>query len=730
MAQSKPIPAGDVAEHLLDAMLEQVPGAFAWLDPQGRVRLCNRGFRGLVPADCAACPDWDVCELFPAVEDARWREVIAAMGTGDAEVRQSLALTLRDGRAIELTLRPLTIGDERWIAAQVRDLGVRQEGESIQRLQHEVLEAVAVGKPIQVVMELLCRGFETMAPEAICTVLLISKDGRVHPCAAPSMPPVFSQAIDGVPIGPRAGSCGTAAWRGEPVEVTDIAHDPLWDDYRALALPLGLAACWSSPIRLRSGRVAATFAVYYREPRAASPFHRRIVDACVHLCSLAIEHEEAERQIQHLAYYDPLTGLANRTLLRDRAQMALSRAVREHKPLALLFVDLDRFKNVNDSLGHHSGDRMLKTVAERLCAERRATDTVARFGGDEFVVLLPDTGEPQARVVAEHLLARLTEPIRVDGIELTPSASIGISLAPEDAVDFDTLQRNADVAMYQAKSAGRNTYRFFQPQMNEAVIERLELESALRRAIADGALDVVYQPQVTLADGRVYGFEALARWRHPVRGEISPGLFVPLAEDAGFIEALDEYVLHRACAQRAAWRSQGIEAGAVSVNVTARAFRSDDVVERVRRLVQTYRLMPGDLTLEITENVMLECTDATLAVLKALRELGVGLSIDDFGTRFSSLHYLKRFPVHELKLDQSFVHGLMIDASDRALAEAIIQLGRTFGLVVIAEGVESEGQAMFLRERDCAVAQGRHYAWPMPGGEVAAWLHDGTASRS
>ncbi|MBR9883597.1 MAG: EAL domain-containing protein [Oceanospirillales bacterium] len=547
-------------------------------------------------------------------------------------------------------------------------------------------------------------------------------DGKIHPCAAPSLPAEFGQAIEGESIGPAAGSCGTSAWRGEAVEVTDIATDPLWSTYKALALPLGLAACWSSPIKLRDGRVAATFALYYREKRSASEFHRKMVSACVHLCSLAIEHEHAEQHIHQLVFHDRLTGLPNLNLLKDRAQRALQATVYSGEPLTMMFLDLDHFKTVNESLGHQAGDRLLQEVARRLQSCIAAEDTLARLGGDEFVLLLSDTGAQKARALAEHLQVRLSDVIEGEATPFSMTASIGISIAPEDAIDFEMLHRNADIALYQAKAAGRNAIRFYQSHMNDAAQQHLIIASALRRAVSEQQLDVYYQPKIALDTGRLMGVEALVRWVDPELGSLPPDRFIPVAEETGLIAALDSYVMEKACRQLVSWQAQGVPVTSVAVNLSATEFRGGDIYQRIKSLVERLAIKPGMLTLEITESLMMEPGSDIHDELIRIRELGVGLPIDDFGTGFSSLSYLKRFPVTELKLDRSFVNDLGHDASDRALARAVIQLGATFGLQVVAEGVETRNQADILSQIGCTLAQGYYFAHPMPADQFEHWL--------
>ncbi|WP_166268900.1 putative bifunctional diguanylate cyclase/phosphodiesterase [Marinobacter caseinilyticus] len=716
----------DKPDSLIYSMLMRAPIAMAFVNEAGDVICMNDRFHALVGKGAANAGLERIQQVFTSINTVRWAKLWQQLQDQERlHTREVLAVAADQPPSLELTLMPVSSKDERGAFIYVQDTESVYQTEGINLLRQEVLESVASGESVNSVMDLLCRRVEALAPEVVCTVLLVDEDGRLRHCAAPSMREDYVQAIDGLPIGPSAGSCGTAAWRGEVVEVTDIAHDPLWENYRELALSHGLAACWSSPITMKNGHVAGTFALYFREPRGASPFHREMVQACLHLCLLAFESEESKQQIYQLAFYDPLTDLPNRSLLWDRAQQSLKRLARERQPLAVLILDLDRFKTINDSLGHSRGDYLLKTVAKRLEQCLRPRDTLARLGGDEFVMLLPGMGSSQAIVVAEKLLASLAVPVMVNTTEVTPTASIGISIAPDDGTDFDTLQKHADLAMYKAKAEGRNTFRFFRPQMNDAVIKRLEMEVALRKAITEKQFVVYYQPQINLKTHELHGLEALVRWRHPELGLVSPASFIPLAEESGLISQIDQQVLEAVCQQRQRWSEQGITVDSVSVNLSVADFKYADVTENVRRVLQRYPLPPESLTLEITESLMLNSAENTLATLESLRALGVKLSVDDFGTGYSSLSYLKRFPVNELKLDRSFVRDLSDDPSDRALANAIIHLGDTFKLTVVAEGVETREQLDTLIDMGCGVAQGYYFAHPMPVDAITHWLTDG-----
>jgi len=431
--------------------------------------------------------------------------------------------------------------------------------------------------------------------------------------------------------------------------------------------------------------------------------------------------KESQDKLDHLAHHDPLTGLPNRLLFHDRLQHAMVRAARSGLRLAVLFIDLDRFKTVNDTLGHHVGDELLKQVAGGLAGCLREDDTLARLGGDEFIVLLEDIdGEHGARQVAEKLMALFERPLQVAGHELFVTGSVGIGLFPQDATDLNILIRNADVAMYQAKARGRNGYQFYAPSMDGEGIERLRMEALLRRAIEKGEMRIAYQPQVDISDGsasgRLVGVEALARWHNTELGEVPPSRFIPLAEDIGFIGQLGAWVLEEACRQMVAWDAASLSVPKLAVNLSGRQFDRGGIADRVARVLRETGLAPQRLQLEVTESAIMNTGDA-LATINDLHAIGVELAIDDFGTGYSSLAYLKQLPVQTLKIDRSFIRdisaGAGSDANDEAIAIAIIQLGKSMELSVIAEGVESEEQGAFLLRHGCSLAQGYLYGRPM-----------------
>ncbi len=435
------------------------------------------------------------------------------------------------------------------------------------------------------------------------------------------------------------------------------------------------------------------------------------------------EHKEKEAQIEFLAFHDPLTRLPNRLLAKDHLEMAVAYASRTHTRVALLFLDLDNFKTINDSLGHATGDALLKAVATRLRDSVRNTDTISRQGGDEFLLLLPDTSDAEAVTdIAEKVLRKLNAPFEVEGYQLSTSASIGIAVYPDDGSDFDTLLKKADTAMYQAKKAGRSTYRFYTEQMNVDAVEHHHMLTGLARALERNEFVLYYQPQIDIASGAVIGAEALIRWRHPERGLVAPGLFIPLAEDSGHIVPIGEWVLREACRQAAAWQQAGLPELLMAVNLSAVQFKRSNLERSITRALADSGLRPELLELELTESILIQDTENMLGTVHRIKALGVKLSIDDFGTGYSSLSYLSRFAVDKLKIDQSFVRDMVDNPGNAAIVRAIIQMAKSLNLKTIAEGVEDESLLAPLRLHRCDEAQGYHFARPMPADEFARYL--------
>jgi diguanylate cyclase (GGDEF)-like protein/PAS domain S-box-containing protein len=437
------------------------------------------------------------------------------------------------------------------------------------------------------------------------------------------------------------------------------------------------------------------------------------------------DRKRAEEQIEFHAYHDVLTHLPNRKLFTDRLRHGLMRAKRNNKTVAVMFIDVDHFKTINDTLGHTAGDELLLEMARRLRECVRDDDTVARLGGDEFTIILSELRHPEDAVgVAQKILAAVQEPLTIGAMPIVVSASIGIALYPEDGHDPESLLRNADSAMYRAKEEGRNTYQLCTDEMKQRALERLSVESRLRSAVHDQQLILAYQPQINLVTGRAIGVEALVRWNDPVRGIVEPASFIPIAEESRLILPLGEWVLRTACKQMKEWQDRGAGPIRIAVNLSARQFQQHDLVDMVRSALDESSLGPSSLDLEITETTAMQNAEATVDTLHALRALGVGISIDDFGMGYSSLNYLRRFPLSAVKIDRAFVNDITSNDGDAAIVSAVIGMARSLRLRVLAEGVETAEQFAFLRSRECDEAQGYYFSRPIGPEDMTRMLID------
>lgn len=589
------------------------------------------------------------------------------------------------------------------------DITTRKLEEKLEHARSLILELVAHNQPMPVILSHIVGMIEAQIPGARGSIVLL-QEGRLRSGSAPHLPKAYLESLDGLVIGPATGSCGTACYTGETVITEDIATDPRWDDYRQMALPHGLRACWSMPISSNDAGMLGAFAIYHDHSCRPSPRDLEFMGTTSRLAAVAIEHRLLTQQLSHQAQHDALTGLPNRVLFQDRLGQALAQAERKKQQVAVLYMDLDRFKHVNDTLGHSSGDALLRQAAGRLEACVRKSDTLARLGGDEFVVVVTELDEAQdAMRVATKLIEALRVPFQVEGHELFVSVSLGISIYPDDGLTGETLMANADAAMYRAKDKGRDNFQWFTVEMTALAKERMGLESQLRRALELGQLSLHYQPQCG-ANGEIQGFEALMRWEHPTLGMVSPARFIPLAEESGLIIPMGEWALREACTRIAAWRKAGHSNLRMSVNVSAVQFKRPGWVDTVRQALRDTCLAPEALELEITESLLLQNVSETSASLFELRELGVGVAIDDFGTGYSSLSYLHKLPVTTLKIDQSFVHEIGVESrqgqEEAPIIRTIIALARNFGMSVVAEGVETELQRQLLVRLGCDSLQG------------------------
>lgn len=702
----------------------------------------------------------------------------------------------------------------------------QRRAQGLIRGQTEILTSVAMGSPLAATLEAIVRLAEAHAAGALCAVQTL-EGGALRHGAAPSLPEEWNRFVDGTPIGPATGSCGTAAFRGEAVIVTDIATDPLWADYRERALGLGLRACWSRPVFSTDREVLGTFAMYYTEARAPDRDDEELVEVILGLISVALEKSRAdasarlaqrvldsmlegvmvldpgfravavnaaftnilgrtldevrgqapdflddelrqaldkhgswqgeirwrrrggetfpalvsfstlrdlqggtanyvgvftdvsalrdhEQRLAHLTRFDLLTGLPNRNEFQRVLGAVLQQAEKHGHGAAVVFLDLDNFKVVNDSLGHAAGDRLLQSTAARLRDCVRGADMLARFGGDEFAIVLAEVDGPDdCSTFMQRVVEAMSHPFMLDERELYVTTSAGIALFPQDGVDGTLLMSEADAAMHRAKQEGRNSFQFFSKEINEQALENLVLANSLRTALDRGELSLHYQPRYRMDSGAVTGVEALLRWKNPELGMVPPDRFIPVAEGAGLIVAIGDWVLREACRQALAW--PGIP---VAVNLSARQFAQPDFAGHVCAIVAESGVAPERLVLEITESMLMADAERGAATVRDLHEAGFTIAVDDFGTGYSSLSYLKRFIIDELKIDRVFVSDLPRDEDDAAIVRAIIGIARSLGLRTVAEGVETEEQLEFLKSVGCDEAQGYLFSRPLPATEL------------
>ncbi|HYJ73062.1 MAG TPA: EAL domain-containing protein, partial [Actinomycetota bacterium] len=597
-----------------------------------------------------------------------------------------------------------------------RDVTERTRAEGQLAGQAQVLDLIARDAPLMETLDALAKVIEAEASGARCAVLMLDDVAEtLTVAAAPSLIDVGLHEADGLVLGPEAGASGTAAFRREPVISADVARDPLWRESRQVALARGIRAAWSTPIiAADGGPVHGVLTVYFDEPRRPGPAEEGLLELAAHLADIAIERSHAQAQLAHQAAHDALTGLPNRVFFLDRIALALARTQRSRSSVAVLFLDLDRFKFINDSLGHDAGDRLLVALGKRLQEVIRPGDTVARFGGDEFTILCENIAdEAHALAIAERVAQVATAPFPLGDAEVFVTMSIGIALASGSRSRPESLVENADAAMYRAKARGGNRREVFDQAMRARAKRRLAMHSSLHRAVERGEFRVLYQPIHSLRSGRAMGAEALVRWEHPDRGLIGPGEFIALAEETGLIMSIGTQVLREACRQTRAWQADQLRL-AIKVNLSARQFVHPNLAEVVAEILAETGIDPALVYLEITETVLMEDVESTSAALSELKSLGVSLTVDDFGTGYSSLAYLKRFPVDEIKIDRNFVAGLLSDQEDQAIVTAIINLAHTLGVVAVAEGVENIDQMRRLRELGCDLGQGYHFGRPLP----------------
>lgn len=591
-------------------------------------------------------------------------------------------------------------------------------------LRNKTLELMVSSKSLNEILNLIAINVEEEFPTMLCSILLLDQEKRhLRFGAGPSLPDFYNEAIDGLKIGKGVGSCGTAANNGERVVIDDINTHPYMQPYLYLTKKANLGACWSEPIKNSEGSVLGTFAIYHRGQSIPSEQDIMLIEQFAHLASIAIERENFNQVIWQQANFDSLTGLPNRNMMIEHLTKATNVALRDNTQVAVAFIDLDHFKDINDKLGHAVGDLLLVEVAKRIASLIRKTDTVARLGGDEFVIIFPDfMGSSSSATISENLLNSLSAPYHFHDEVIHTSASIGMTIFPDDAIDIENLLRNADQAMYCAKDAGRHSCYFFTDKMRALASARLELINDLRLAIENKEFFVVYQPIVDLANQRIDKVEALIRWQHPTKGLISPLEFISVAEETGLIIAISDYLFEEVLNQYPTWRQLNPNFQ-ISVNTSPVQYKKHEgnIVNWLEKL-ELLAIDKDVIVLEITENLLMESHSYMEHVLKKVRRAGINIAIDDFGTGYSSFSYLREYTTDYLKIDQSFVHKMSAGNNDSVLCEAIIVMAKKLNIKVIAEGIETQEQQQLLTDFGCDYGQGYLFSKPVSAGKISELL--------
>ena len=571
------------------------------------------------------------------------------------------------------------------------------------RLQNLILEMVAKGETIESTADRLCREVEGLQPDVICSVLSVDRSGLLHPLAAPSLPQTYSAALDGISIGPNVGSCGSAAYLRTPVAVIDIERDPRWENFKGLALPLGLKACWSSPICNAKGDVIGTFAFYYREQRGPTEFEQEVVATCVHLCALALERHERVVERERQANIDTLTGLGNRACF-NQALAALPCTT--PGAWALLVIDLDNLKTVNDTFGHHVGDLLIQQAASRMAAAA-APDGVFRLGGDEFAVIVQN---PEAlreiETTANALIEAIVVPAECDGHLIHPKATVGGAVLSREDHIAESVRQNADFALYHAKETGRGGFVRYWPGIGTAITHRLKAIQRVGAALKEDRIDAYYQPIVRLDTREIVGMEALCRLSED-DGIISAADFCEATSDAHIAFGITERMLARVVGDMRVWLDMGLPLARVSLNVSSSDFYRGKLDEQLTAAFARENVSLEHLMLEVTEDVCIgQRDDVAARQIKAMRAKGLLVALDDFGTGFASLTHLLTFPVDMIKIDKSFINRLAPGNPSSAIVRGLLDIAREMNISVVAEGVETEVQAAQLRALGCSLGQG------------------------
>jgi diguanylate cyclase (GGDEF)-like protein/PAS domain S-box-containing protein len=624
----------------------------------------------------------------------------------------------------DVSLTQVEIGREMLVFCVMRDVNATKYVEHLLEGQNQLLQLIGGSENLTLILEETCHFVEKMMPHWRCGIQLLDENQRCFKQAiGHQFPAALSQQLMDMPVSYGSGVWSEAVLSAVPIWINDIQHSPSMQFVNRLEDLKNFSACGSWPIMGKNGQLQGTFTLFIESSVPLSADDLGFISITTDIASIAIEGKRSEEKVLKLAHYDELTGLPNRFLYNQHLSKSLAYADRNRSKLAVLFLDLDRFKNINDTFGHNEGDTVLRNVAQRFRQCLRVSDTIARVGGDEFILLVDQYAEPRdLGDIADKLLVAAALPFDIHGQECQLSASIGIATYPDDGGDAQTLMKNADIAMYRAKNKGKDNYQFYASEMNVHTIERLAFEARLRKALERREFVVYYQPKVSVATGLIVGAEALVRWNHPERGILLPGEFIALAEEAGLVGRMGMLVLDIACRDILTFRAVDENFGRVAINLSGAQFNDQRLLEDVQSVVDFWRVDSACIEFEITESMVMHNRDQAIVLMDGLKKAGFTLSIDDFGTGYSSLAYLKRFPVDSVKVDRSFIKDIPDDPNDTAIVLAIVAMAHTLGLKVIAEGVETPMQLQTLVDSCCDEYQGFYFSKAVPEHEFLQLL--------
>lgn len=666
--------------------------------------------------------------LVPLEHRARHDEYIANNRTTgvDRIVGTSREITFTrsagDYAVAEMSVSAITLppSHKRYYMAIVKGVTEESHRKKLITLQNKVFTELAGKATEQDIADMLCAEAEKLVLNSVAVLLQITPERGFEILSGESLPRRKGRMLTRMTL----SEADMVALRAHPEEARTV----VWQDAGAVEQEVGLLDCWASTVCDGGGVPIGIFALYSRNRDKITNWPQKIVSGCVPSCAAIIERGKTRQKLNRLDRYDSLTGLLN----RNAVTLILKNMMAQPAgwPFALLVLDIDLFQDINNLMGYDQGDLLLQIVAQRLSAQCRSNFVTGRLGGDDFVIIIPGGDRSAARSFAETLIDVMHEPIIINGHELIVSISTGISLYPDESKDVEQVLNRAEVAMLEAKKTARGSFRILDNASDSEVQSRLIVGSALRKAIQNSELRLFYQPQVCVTTGRLHGVEALARWQHPVLGAVPPSRFIPIAEETGQIEAIGRWSIGEACHQLAQWDRQGIVVPVVSVNISAGHFASSELLQQIVDVLETYNLTPDRLTIEITESVMMRQSSDALATLSAIRGIGVGLSLDDFGTGFSSLSRLSTLPLTELKIDRSFVMNFEENISSLIVTEAAITIGKRLGVRIVTEGVEDGSQEEMLRAMGCDVMQGYLFGRPMPPTDLKTWINGRSMNQS